>query len=846
MKPGVKKFFAVFFAVIILFGWFLTLVGIGPVEPLKDRMKLGLDVKGGVYVVMEATNTDLTGDELRQTMEQTQAVIEERVNQMGLAEPTVTIEGEKRIRVELPGAEDAEEAIEQIGRTAQLQFALADGTFVLDGGSVKDAQQTQDNESAGYAVGLEFDAAGGDAFYQATRKAYNGEVKSNVEGVRDNAIMIILDGEIISAPAVDNGPISGGSCTITGNFSQEEAANLAALIRGGALPLELTEVTSSVQSAKIGYNALEMSVYAGIIGLILILIMMVVAYRGIGLAADLALMLYVLLLLNIMSLMGSVLTLPGMAGIILSVGMAVDANVIIFSRIREELAAGKTVRVATQEGSKRAMRTIFDSQVTTLIAAVILYEIGTSSVRGFAFTFMLGIVIGIFTALVVTQLYVGLMADSSRFSTPTFFGMKKDGTAAFNLKRKFNFIRHRKKFYAVSLVIFLLGIGCGAFHGGLNYGIDFTGGTMIQMDMGKTVEIADVEKAIKDFDLDPEIIYSGSENHEIVIRTITDLDNEERGKVIDAINAEFGTTDENIIAQELFGPSIGKELRNNAILAIVLAALCMFVYIRIRFSNWKYGEASLLGVLHDVLIVISFYAIFNITVNNPFIAGVLTVVGYSINDTIVIFDRVRENSRYARKQDIEQTLDRSVNQTLGRSLMTSATTLIVMVPLVIMGGDAIRQFVLPLMVGVIAGTYSSIAICSPLYYEFNRPGQLSKYEKQVEMNIKRAKKEKKKGLPDAGAEAEDDASSAEALPEDVTAKEEPAPAAAEAAENAAKTSENAPESVSEGAETAKAEEAETARTSEAEAQEAAESAAKPVPKTGERRSKRYVKGPKKQ
>lgn len=742
MKSKSKLFFAIFFAVVTLLGWYVTLFGAGPVEPLKDRMKLGLDVKGGVYVVMEA-QTDLTGDELRKSMEQTQAVIENRVNEMGLAEPTVTIEGEKRIRVELPGAEDSQEAIEQIGKTAQLQFALADGTVVLDGSNVKDAQSALSQEQSGYEVNLTFDSKGGDAFYEATSKAYSGQVKSVIDGVRDNAIMIILDGEIISAPAVDNGPISGGSCQITGDFSQEEATQLAALIRGGSLPLELTEVTSSVQSAKIGYNALEMSVYAGIIGLILVLLIMVIAYRGLGIAADIALMLYVLILLNSMSLMGSVLTLPGMAGIILSIGMAVDANVIIFSRIREEISNGKTIRIAAQEGTKRAMKTIVDSQVTTLIAAVILYEIGTSSVRGFAFTFMLGIVIGIFTALVVTQLYVGLMANSTRFARNSIFGVKSDGSATFSIKKDLHFIRHRKKFYAISVIIFLLGAGSAVFHSGLNYGIDFTGGTMIQMDMGKQVDIDKVEKAIKDFDLDPEIIYSGSDNQEIVIRTITDLNNDERAKVITAINEEFGTTDKNVVAQELFGPSIGKELRNNAILAIIIAALCMLVYIRIRFRNWKYGGASLLGVLHDVLVVIAFYSIFNITVNNPFIAGVLTVVGYSINDTIVIFDRVRENSKYSRKQDIENTLDRSITQTLGRSLMTSATTLIVMIPLAAMGGSSIREFVLPLMVGVIAGAYSSISICSPLYYEFNRPGQLSKYEKQVEANIKKAKKDKK-------------------------------------------------------------------------------------------------------
>lgn len=736
MSYNLKKVLAVLFVVIIAVGWYLTIFGAGPVEPIKDRMKLGLDIKGGVYVVMEA-NTDLEGEELKEAMEQTQAVIEERVNQMGLAEPVVTIEGDKRIRVELPGAEDAQDAINQIGRTAQLQFALADGTIVLDGGNVKDAAAAMDNESAGYAVDLEFDSEGADLFHQATTTAYSGSVTSTIQGVPNDAIIIILDGQIISAPSV-NEPISGGRCTITGGFSQEEATNLAALIRGGALPLELEEVNSSVQSAKIGYNALEMSVYAGIIGLILIILLMVIAYRGLGAIASIALLFYVLIVINIMGFMGSVLTLPGIAGFILSVGMAVDANVVIFSRIREEIAAGKTIRVATQQGFKRALSTVIDSQVTTLIAAVILYEIGTSAVKGFAWTFMIGIIVSIFTAVVVTQLYVNLFANSRKFSKKTFFGIRKDGKASFSFDREMHFMRYKKIFYIISIVIMVVGLAFGVVRG-LNYGIDFTGGTMIQMDMGKKVDVSDVEDAIKKYDLDPEIIYSGANNDQIVIRTIEALDSDERAEVIGTINETFGTTEDDVVAEELFGPSVGKELRNNAILAIIIASICMLIYIRFRFSQWKFGGAALLGVLHDVLIVIAFYAIFNITVNNPFIAGILTVVGYSINDTIVIFDRIRENIKYMKKGNTEEMIDTSITQTLGRSLMTSVTTLIVMVPLLIMAGDAIREFVLPLMVGIIAGAYSSICVCSPLYLEFSRHGNLSKYEKQ----LKKSKKNKK-------------------------------------------------------------------------------------------------------
>ena len=738
MNYNLKRVLAVVFVIIIAAGWYLTIFGAGPIDPLKDRMKLGLDIKGGVYVVMEA-DTDLEGEELRKAMEQTQSVIEERVNQMGLAEPVVTIEGEKRIRVELPGAEDAQEAIDQIGKTAQLQFALADGTVVLDGGNVKDASAEMDTESTGYAVALKFDSEGADLFYEATTAAYSGSVTSAIEGVPNTSIVIILDGQIISYPTVRE-PISGGNCTITGNFTQEEASNLAALIRGGALPLELHEVNSSVQSAKIGYNALEMSVYAGIIGLVLIMLIMLVVYRGMGIAADLALMFYVLIVLNIMSMMGSVLTLPGIAGIILSIGMAVDANVVIFSRIREEIESGKTIRSAVQTGFKRAMSTVIDSQVTTLIAAVILYQIGTSSVKGFAWTFMIGIIVSIFTAVVVTQLYVSIMSESKRTAVKSFFGISKDNRASFSIKRDLHFINKRKIFYVISIAIMVLGLVFGLFRG-LNYGIDFTGGTMIQMDMGQKVAISDVDDAISEYDLDPEIIYSGENNEQIVIRTIESLDSDKRAEVIGTINEAFGTTEDDVVAEELFGPSVGRELRNNAILAIVIAAVCMFIYIRLRFSQWKFGGAALLGVLHDVLIVIAFYAIFNITVNNPFIAGILTVVGYSINDTIVIFDRIRENIKYMRKGSTEEMIDRSITQTLGRSLMTSATTLIVMVPLALIAGEAIREFVLPLMVGVIAGAYSSIAICSPLYYEFSKPGSMSKYEKQVKASQKKQKKE---------------------------------------------------------------------------------------------------------
>lgn len=740
MNYKLKRVLAVLVILLTAFGWYVTIFGLGDVmEPTKDKIKLGLDIKGGVYVVMEA-QTDATGEELTELMNQTQAVIEERVNQMGLAEPVVTVEGQNRIRVELPGAEDAEEAIEQIGKTAQLQFALADGTVVLDGGNVKDAT-TGTSEEGGYAVDLEFDSEGADKFTDATQKAYSGTVTSTVEGVNNNAIMILLDDQIISAPSVSNGPISGGKCQISGGFSQEEAKNLAALIRGGSLPVELVEVTSSVQTAKIGFNALEQSIIAGFIGLALVFLIMLIGYRIMGLAADIALLLYVVIILNVMAAMGSVLTLPGIAGIILGIGMAVDANVIIFSRIREEICEGKTVRLAVHNGFQRAMSSVVDSQITTFIAAIILYQIGTSSVRGFAWTLMIGILASLFTAVLITRLYMSIISESKGLSKKGCYGVRKDNTASFQINRELHFVKYRKIFFSVTVGLMIVGLVFGLVRG-LNYGIDFTGGTMIQVDMGKQVAVKDIEKSIEEYKLKPEIIYSGENNEEVVIRTMEALDSDQRAEVLGTLKADFGFTDDDVISQELFGPSVGKELRNNAIKAVLIAALCMLIYIRLRFSEWKFGGSALLGVLNDVLLVVAFYAIFHVQVNNPFIAGILTVVGYSINDTIVVFDRIRENMKYSRKGGTEELIDRSITQTLGRSLMTSFTTLIVMVPLFILTGEAVREFTLPLMIGVIVGAASSITICSPLYYSFSLRGRESKYLRESRKKEKKNKKQK--------------------------------------------------------------------------------------------------------
>lgn len=742
MKEKLKKILAVLLLLLVGFGWYATVFGVGSLAPLTDKIQLGLDIKGGVYVVMEA-QTDKEGEELTELMNQTQQVISRRVDQMGIANADVRVEGGNRIRVELPGVENAQEAIDQIGRTAQLQFLMPDGGFVLDGSMVQNATVTQSgSETGGYAVSLELKSEGADAFKQATEKALSGTVTATIKDsygqtVPSDSIVIMLDNDVISSPSV-NEVISGGKCEITGNFSQDEASELAALIRGGALPAPLEEVSSSVQSAKIGLDAFDQSVKAGIIGIAIIFVIMIAGYMIMGLAADIALAMYILIIFIIMALVGNVITLPGIAGLILSVGMAVDANVVIFTRIKEEIISGKSTRVAVQTGFKRAMSTVIDSQVTTLIAAVILYQIGTSSVKGFAWTLMIGIIVSLLTAVVITHLYLGIFANTRRFSKKKYFGIKEDGTAMFAIKRQFSFIKHRKIYYTVSVVILVIGLAFGLVRG-LNYGIDFTGGTMVQIDMGKEVAMKEVEAVLDDRGIEAEVVYAGENNEQIMIRTVDAIENDERSALIADLQQEFGFDDSDILAQELFGPTVGKELRNNAIKAVLLAAVGMLIYIRLRFKEWNFGASAILGVLHDVLIVLTFYAVFNVTVNNPFIAGILTVVGYSINDTIVIFDRIRENNQLMRK-DEEEIIDISINQTLSRSIMTTFTTLIVMVPMFIMTSASMREFILPLMVGVAAGCLSSIFICSPLYYQFSQHKRKTRYQKTLEEGKKKKKK----------------------------------------------------------------------------------------------------------
>lgn len=714
-----KKALAILVVVVTLAGWVFSVTGAGAIAGLGERISLGLDMIGGVSVVLEA-DTDATGAELKGIMEQVQAVMENRVNEMGLSEPVITVENENRVRIELPGAQNATEAIEAIGRTARLTFQTADGNIILDGNHIKDAQAGIYNGYEPqlmntYVISLTFDSEGSNAFEQATKDIVNGKIQS--AGIyQANQIPIFLDDDCISDPFVSS-VISSTSAQITGSFTREGASTLAALIRGGSLPVTLNEVQTEIVGPSLGIDAAKKSVIAGAVGIALIFAAMLIVYRVMGAVADVALGLYVLIVLWIYAAFHIVLTLPGIAGLILSVGMAVDSNVIIFARIKEDILAGKTVRVAVESGFRRGMGTIIDSQLTTIIASVILYQFGTGAVRGFALTLLIGIIASLFTAVTISRLMLNVVSESKTLATKKMFAVREKEFLSFITDKEIDFIGLRKKFFSIAAAVLIVGIGLGLVRG-YNLGIDFTGGTMLKLNVGENADIAVIEQVLAGHDIKADIRHAGESSEKVVIKTTAVVDNDERAVICNEIEEALGlTATETELIEEagLIGPSVGDQLKANTVKSTFLACIAMLVYIAIRFE-WRFGVASIMALIHDAAFLFAFYGLFHVQMNSPFIAGLLIIIGYSINDTIVVFDRVRENLSLGRKIKLEKVLNESVNQSVTRAFMTSITTALAIIPLIIICGDAIRAFALPLLAGVLCGTFSSLCLASAFYF----------------------------------------------------------------------------------------------------------------------------------
>ncbi|MBN2796682.1 MAG: protein translocase subunit SecD [Clostridia bacterium] len=702
------------------------------ISSVKDDMKLGLDIQGGVVIEYEAViPEDIADDEdeIARQLDGTAAVMSTRIDSKGLMEPRVTINySQRRIRVEMPGVTDVNEAAKFIGTTAKLTFHKVaettvlqaadidartirvgdfEGEEIMDGSSVKDSGSRFSSTTSyvGYVVDLVLDSDGSAAFEAASKEFVN---RASGKG----QIAIAVDDVVISAPWASQ-VLTGGQFYIS-NMEQQEANDLSLQIKSGALPLKLEEIETNLIGATLGQDALDSSVNAAIIGFILVVLFMIIVYRIPGVVASIALALYAAIILFTMTALQATLTLPGVVGIVLGFGMAVDANVVIFERIKEELNNGKTVRAAVKYGFKRAMRTILDANITTLIAAVVLYTFGDGPIKGFATTLGIGIIASMFTAVVFTRTLLVNLEASGLFTNPKFFG------ASSNIKEKIrNILNHYKVWFAISAAVILIGGGMFTVKG-MNLGIDFQGGTEIQYYLKTDFDTADVKDALSSFEkdgvaLDAVYLKAGigeTADKELIIRTVSSLNTTDRATIEELLlkaypNAEFRRVNQ-------FSPSVGDEIKTKAVLSVLIAAVGMLIYITFRFEI-VFGIASIIALLHDVLVLLAVYAIFQIPVNTAFIAAILTVVGYSINDTIVVFDRIRENIKFEKKPDYFEVANRSLNQTIIRSINTSLTTLLVIGSLYFLGIDSIKDLALPLMAGVIAGTYSSIFIASPIW-----------------------------------------------------------------------------------------------------------------------------------
>ena len=658
-------------------------------------------------------------------------------------EAEVYQEGTNRINVEIPGVYDAERILNELGNPGTVAFyevtdasavdisdeekaeakkaaeaaGLSDSStfnLVMDGNDLVDAQVMTQNDSYGnsqYVVELTMNAEGSEKFKEATARNIG------------KPIYIVYDNEVISYPKV-NTTIENGQAIIEGNFTYESASSLATYIRLGALKLNLNEIRSNVVGAKLGEEALATSLKAGAIGLAIIIIFMIIMYLVPGLAAGLALVLYVAVMLCLLNGLDVTLTLPGIAGIILSIGMAVDANVIIFTRIREEIAGGMNVRNAIQTGFKKARSAILDGNITTLIAAAVLYIKGSGTIKGFSVTLALGIVLSMLTALVVTHFIVNVLYGLG-FTDEKYYGRQK-------ARKAIPFVQRAKIFYIISAVVIIAGfVGMGLNHsngkGAMNYSLDFTGGTSMTVPFNENIDVtgengAELLKTITETIGTGDVqLQNVQGSNDIVIKTQV-LDKETRGDLKNTLVEKYGV-DEKSIEEQSISAVVSGEMQKDAVIAVVIAGICMLIYIWFRFKDIKFGASAVFALLHDVLCVLTVYALVRIPVGNTFIACMLTIVGYSINATIVIFDRIRENRQMMYKASLEEIVNSSITQTLSRSINTSVTTFISVFVLYIMGVASIREFAMPLMAGIIAGAWSSIFITGTLWYLLKKIGK---------------------------------------------------------------------------------------------------------------------------
>ena len=714
---------------------FTTVVGFGKGQTgAAKNIKLGLDLEGGVSITYQVKGETPSAEDMSDTIYK----LQKRVEQYS-TEATVYQEGDDRISIEIPGVTDANEILSELGQPGSLYFikekdsdgnpnygldtsghyVLAksmdelkeEGSVVLTGTDIKSAKSGSYQDSTTGAnenvVQLSMTKEGTEKFAEATKAAKEAK----------ETIAIYYDGELISVPSV-NAEITDGQAIIEGNMSYEEAEQLASTIRIGGLSVELEEIRSNVVGAQLGEEAISTSLMAGAIGLAIVFVFMCVVYLLPGLASSLALVIYTGLILVLLNAFDITLTLPGIAGIILGIGMAVDANVIIFARVKEELTAGKSVKSALNAGFHKAMSAILDGNITTLIAAAVLWLKGSGTVKGFAQTLALGIVVSMFTALVITRMIVYAFYAVGIRNTKLYGRIKEE-------RAPIDFLGKRKIFFAVSVAVILvgfvfMGVNAGTGKGALNYSLEFKGGTSTNVTFDKAYTLKEIDETmIPDLEKvtdDPNIqVQTVANSNQVIFKTQT-LDLEKREAFAKYMADEFGVEEKDITTENI-SSTVSSEMRVDAIIAVAIATVFMLLYIWLRFKDIRFATSAVVALIHDVLVVLAFYVIARISVGNTFIACMLTIVGYSINATIVIFDRIREEMKTKKRtEELDTLVNRCITRTLTRSIYTSLTTFVMVAVLFVMGVSSIKEFALPLMVGIICGAYSSVCITGALWY----------------------------------------------------------------------------------------------------------------------------------
>jgi len=706
--------------------------------PLEKRINLGLDLKGGMHLLLKVDTSHLSAEAKSDAADRAVEVIRNRIDAFGVREPSIQKQGEDEIVVQLPGITDRDRALDLIGKTALLEFKLVSQDLeklkeaiagnvpegfelkyiqednepilvetqgVLTGDSLANANIKFDQSSFNEPiVSLEFNAEGAKKF---------AEITTNNIGRR---LAIVLDGKVQSAPRIREA-IPSGEAVITGRFTPEQAQDLAIVLRVGALPAPMYIEEERTVGPLLGQDSINKGVKASIIGLALVFIFMAVYYLLAGIIANIALLFNFLIILGSLGMLpllfpgvSATLTLPGIAGIILSLGMAVDANVLINERIREELAAGRALRTAVENGYSKAFSAIFDSNFTTLIAAFLLFQFGTGPIRGFAVTLTIGLIASMFTAIVVTRTIFELLLN---------FGLLKNRLPMLKLigETKLDFISKRHLFYAISLIVILAGVIFYFKKGNQVYGIDFSGGQLQEYSFKTAPSLDNVRKILKELNLTDASIQQFKDNPRVIlIRTSQDKSRELTNK----LKENFPQDDIQILRIEHVGPIAGSHLKNKALLALIWSLVGILIYVAFRFKHFNFAIAGVIALLHDVAIAFGFLVMTGRQIDLLSVTAFLTIAGYSINDTIVIYDRVRENTRLYRKLSLRELINLSVNQTLGRTLLTSGVTLLVVISILVYGGEVLSNFAFTLLVGFISGVYSTVYIASPLVLAWTR------------------------------------------------------------------------------------------------------------------------------